>query len=317
MGSLNEIDVGKNAILSILAPNIRKLFLSGRAFDFKNIEEIRLRCGKPVMIRCRNREYCLNSSGSSGLNHNTYCVTREDVMRTIAAISDNSLYAFDEDIKRGFITIPGGHRVGLAGQVLVQEQQVKNIKDFSSICIRVAREIKNCADEIVPAMGPPAGRIFNSLLVSPPRCGKTTILRDIARQLSSGSRNIRPQNVVIVDERSEIAGCYLGIPQLDVGPRTDVLDSCPKAAGMIMAVRAMAPDVVLTDEIGRREDVEAVQECVNAGVSLVSSVHAGSLEELEKRPIMKELLTRKSFQTIILLSRRRGPGTVEKIVRWD
>lgn len=317
VGCKSETEMARNEILSILAPNLRKLFIQERSFDFGGIEEIRLRCGKPVLIRCGNREYGLNTSGGPGADHKAYCVTREDIIRTIAAISDNSLYAFDEDIKRGFITIPGGHRVGLAGQVLMQEQQVKNMKDFSSICVRIAREIKNCADEIMPAICLPSGRVVSSLLVSPPRCGKTTILRDIARQLSCGSRNVSPRNVVIVDERSEIAGCHLGIPQLDVGPRTDVLDSCPKAAGMIMAVRSMAPDVVVTDEIGRREDVEAIQECINAGVSLVSTVHAASLEELVKRPLMKDLMEMKSFQAVIILSRRRGPGTVEKIVRWD
>ena len=121
---------------------------------------------------------------------------------------------------------------------------------------------------------------------------------------------------MVVDERSEIAGCYRGIPQLDIGPRTDVLDACPKALGMIMAVRSLSPQVIIADEIGRTEDAEAIQECINAGVSVISSVHAGNMQELSRRPVMKNLLEQKLFQRGIVLSRRQGPGTVEEIIRW-
>ncbi len=318
MSAACEMDVLTNEIFPILPPVMRKMFLRADWKKVGNIEEIRMRCNQPLIIRDSEHEYGLDPrAGVTADINKSYRVNGEDIMRTIAAISDNSLYAFEEDIRKGFITISGGHRVGLAGQVVMQDTHIKSIKEFSSISIRIAREIRNCASGVMNTIYSPADKVRSTLLVSPPRCGKTTLLRDIARLLSSGSRQHKGLNVVIVDERSELAGCYLGIPQLDVGPRTDVLDSCTKAAGMIIAVRGMSPEVIITDELGRKEDVDAVQECLNAGVSIISSVHAGTIEELQNRPLMKGLLESRAFKNIILLSRSRGPGTIDKIVRWD
>ncbi len=318
MSAASEMGVLKNEIFPFLSPTVSKMFLRVDGKKLGKIEEIRMRCTQPLIIRDADHEYGLDpKTGITADINRSYCVTQEDLMRTIAAISDNSLYAFEEDIRKGFITISGGHRVGLAGQVVMQDMNIKAIKEFSSVCIRIAREIKNCAGEIMNTVYSPSNKVKNTLLVSPPRCGKTTLLRDIARLLSSGSSQHKAQNVVIVDERSELAGCYLGIPQLDVGPRTDVLDSCAKAAGMIIAVRAMSPEVIITDELGRKEDVDAVQECINAGVSIISSIHAGTIEELQNRPIMRDLISSRAFKNIIILSRSRGPGSIDKIVRWD
>ncbi len=317
MSAANEMDILKKEIFPLLAPTVKQMFLRADEKKLAKIEEIRMRCSQPLIIRDGDREYGLAPKiGITGDIGRSYCVTREDLMRTIAAISDNSLYAFEEDIRKGFITIAGGHRVGLAGQAVMQDMHIKTIKEFSSICIRVAREVRNCGSELINTICP-ANKVKNTLLVSPPRCGKTTLLRDIARLLSVGSSQHKPQNVVIVDERSELAGSYLGIPQLDVGPRTDVLDACTKAAGMIIAVRAMSPDLIITDELGRKEDVDAVQECINAGVSIISSVHAASIEELQNRPLMRDLISSQVFKNIIILSRSRGPGSIDKIVRWD
>ncbi len=304
----------KRQILPYLSPPLKKIITELNEQQYSNLEEIRLRSGQPLVLKIGDKDYTINLSGQlvNGLK-NTYMVTEDDIYRTIASISDNSLYAFEEEIRRGFITVPGGHRAGLAGQVLIEGNQVRTIKNFSGICFRIAREIKNCASEVISAINPAGSTIRNTLIISPPRCGKTTILRDTARIISSTG----PRNVVIIDERSEIAGCYHGIPQLDVGPRTDVIDACPKALGMIMAVRSLSPQVIVTDEIGRREDVEAIQECINAGVAVISSVHASDLKELNRRPVMKDLVEQKCFQLGILLSRRKGPGTIEEIIRWD
>jgi stage III sporulation protein AA len=311
--------IAPNEILFILPPTIKGFFQKFDKNAFFRIEEIRMRTDQPLIIRDSEREYSVDSKGAiTSSLHKAYKVTREDIIRTIAAVSDNSLYAFEEEIRKGFITIAGGHRVGLAGQVVLHnDMQIKSIKEFSSICIRIAREIKDCSKSIINKLYGPGDRVLNTLLVSPPRCGKTTLLRDIARQLSMGNDKHQGKNVVIIDERSELAGSYLGIPQLDVGPRTDVLDGCPKALGMIMAIRSMSPDVLITDELGRQEDVEAVREAVNAGVSIISSIHAGSRQELYNRPIMKELINSQAFTNIIMLSRRKGPGSIEEIIRWD
>jgi stage III sporulation protein AA len=317
MALLDELIV-KKEVISYLSPPIRELFCCLKKDVYAQLEEIRLRCAQPVLLKIGDKDFSIDEQGqmNSSINRG-YRVSEDDIYRTVAAISDNSLYAFEEDIKRGFITVPGGHRVGLAGQVVMKGHEICNIKDFSGLCFRIAREVRDCARPLLHHIcDSKKCRVKNTLIVSAPRCGKTTILRDIARLLSNGDIS-RACNIVVVDERSEIAGSFRGIPQLDLGPRTDVLDSCPKALGMIIAVRALSPQVIITDEIGRKEDVEAIQECVNAGVAVVSSIHAGNLEELQKKPLLKELLSMGIFQCAIFLSRRKGPGTVEEIIRWD
>ncbi len=308
----------RREIFPYFPSKIRELF--GRLGDeyCSNLEEIRLRCGRPVVIKSAEWEMTLDPEGKVRANLGQgYKASEDEIYRTIAAISDNSIYAFEEDIKRGFITIPGGHRVGLAGQVVYQGDSVRLIKDFSSICFRIAREVKGSARTLFDLIWPHGGHPQNSLLISPPRCGKTTVLRDIARLISDGDDRRNGCNIVVVDERSELAGSYRGIPQLDVGSRTDVLDSCPKHIGMNMALRALSPQVIITDELGSKADVEAVRECINAGVKVVSSIHASNLEELQKRPFVRELLSSNSFDTAFVLSRRKGPGTLEKIIRMD
>lgn len=318
MSATSPATLIKNEILSYLPGKIQQLLQQLKEEDYQHLEEIRLRCGQPLVLRLGERELAVSREGRLTPVLQQGCrVEREDIWRVIASISDNSLYAFEEDIRRGFITIPGGHRVGLAGQVVLKEQNIQMIKDFGSICFRVAREVKGCAGPVMPALfAGPKGRLQNTLIVSPPRCGKTTLLRDIARLISEGGN--RPGlNVAVVDERSEIAGCYQGVPQLDVGPRADILDGCPKDQGMMMAIRALSPQVVITDEIGREGDAEAVMECIHAGVTIISTAHAGNLEELRQRPILRRLMADGVFQLIIILSHRHGPGNIEQVIRWD
>ena len=306
-------------ILPYFTHPIKDLLLGLGEDKCLQLEEIRLRCGQPLLLKVGDKDFTLDLQGQ--LNEDIlsgYRVGEEDIYRAIASISDNSLYAFEEEIKRGFITVAGGHRVGLAGQGVLQGELVKTMKDFSSLCFRIARAVKDCALPLLPYInGGRNGTSVNTLIISPPRCGKTTILRDLARLLAYGSKRYPARNVVIVDERSELAGSYRGVPQLDVGPRTDVLDACPKAQGMIMALRSLSPQVIITDEIGRQEDVVAIQECVNAGVAVISSVHASSVDELEKRPVMRELLSTRAFKLAVILSRQQGPGHIQDIVRWD
>lgn len=309
----------KREIAPYLSMNIKEKLIGLNEEFYINLEEIRLRSGKPLLLRIGDKDYGVDRRGKVTRNINeSYQVNDEDVFRTLASISDNSLYAFEEDIKRGFITIPGGHRVGLAGQVVMQGSEIKGIRDFSAICFRIAREIRNCARELMPHIcRGPAGSAVNTLIISPPRCGKTTVLRDIARIISNGGQASPAHNVVVVDERSEIAGCFRGVAQLDVGPRTDVLDSCPKDLGIMMAIRSLSPQLIITDEIGRSEDVKAIHECINAGVAVVSSIHAANFDEVKNRALLQDLLAPAVFKNYVVLSRRKGPGTIEEIVRWD
>ncbi|MDD3268441.1 MAG: stage III sporulation protein AA [Syntrophomonadaceae bacterium] len=306
----------RKEIGSYLPAGIKEKLLKLPDECYTKLEEIRIRAAKPLQLRIGEEDYGLSLRAELVKDLcESYIVTADDVFRILASISDNSLYAFEEEIRRGFITIPGGHRVGLAGQVILQGNEVKTIKDFSGICFRVAREVKDCARTIIPQICVGSkGTPVNTLIISPPRCGKTTILRDLARLLSTGSKQGGAQNVVIIDERSEIAGCYRGVPQLEVGPRTDVLDACPKALGMMMAIRSLSPQVLITDEIGSREDLQAINDCVNAGVALISSIHAKNLDDIKKRPQLNQLLNTGVFKTLVVLSRRSGPGRVEEII---
>ncbi|MGI6550104.1 MAG: stage III sporulation protein AA [Syntrophomonadales bacterium] len=297
-------------IFPYLAPTIKDLLVNLPTTYQNQLEEIRLRMGKPLCLHLMKSETFITGSGKlTRLAEEGYRVKEDDITRTLAAISGNSIYALEEELRRGFITIRGGHRVGLAGKTIVEHGQIKSMKEFSTLAIRIARELPGCSDKLVGQILDENRLPYNTLIVSPPRCGKTTILRDLARQLSRGL------NIVVIDERSEIAGCFQGEPQLDVGPRTDVLEGCPKAMGIVMAIRALSPQVLITDEIGRYEDVQAVEECLNAGVRIITTAHASSLEDLKRRPVLQKIFSQQSFHVVVILSRRKGPGTIEKIVR--
>lgn len=243
-----------------------------------------------------------------------HVVDAEDVTRMFNMVSANSVHAFEEELRNGYITVKGGHRIGMAGKAVVEAGKVKTIKHVRSFNIRVTRDCPGAADLVIPHMIDNS-RPASSLIVGPPGSGKTTMLREISRLLSGGipARGVAPQNVGIADERSEIAGCYRGVPQNDVGPRTDVLDACPKAEGMMMLIRAMTPDVVVTDEIGTAEDAQACVEASCAGVAVIASAHGAGKKDLANRPSLQRLVSSSTFSRIILLSCRRGPGTVEEV----
>lgn len=315
---LEDYGIIKTTIFPYLPPAIQGLLNGVDAAFFSELEEIRLRLFKPLLLRRGEKEYTLRLQGGISEDFkDAYIVGEEDMYRCLSSISDNSLYAFAEEIKKGFITIPGGHRVGLAGQVIANQHEVINIKNFSGIAFRIAREKIGCAVPILNYIYKADKSLNNLLIISPPRCGKTTLLRDITRLISNGNSHASGSNVSIIDERSELAGCYNGAAQLDTGPRTDILDGCPKALGMIMAIRSLSPSVLVTDEIGGQDDILAIEECIRAGVAVITSVHAGNIAELLDKPGWRKLLAAKTFDYFVIMSRNQGPGTIEKIVRWD
>lgn len=304
-------------VLDLLPPNLRQM-LGELPLSIKDtVEEIRIRQGRPLMLGLAQGDCCITEQGVVAANlAEAYVITSNDVARVTQLVSRSSLYALEEELRNGFITLPGGHRVGITGKVLTDQGKVKNIKYISGFNFRISRAVLGVADKVLPYLISPEGRFYHTVLVSPPRCGKTTLLRDLVRRLSEGvpELNFAGVNVGVVDERSEIAGCYRGIPQRDIGPRTDVLDACPKAAGMMMLLRSMGPVVIATDEIGRQEDVTALEEVLNAGVKVLTTVHGASLEELTDRPALQYLFKIKVIQRFVLLGRSRGVGTVEDIV---
>lgn len=299
-------------ILAVVAPPLRDILrlTPGEA------EEIRIRVGQPLGLRNARGDVFVTRDGTiTSCVADAYRVRVEDVQRTVELITGSSLYALEEELRSGYITISGGHRVGLAGEAVIMDGQVKTMKNISSLNIRVAREIKGCASLLLPYLLGNNRHVLHTLIISPPKCGKTTVLRDVVRQLSQGIPELGfgGVQVGVVDERSEIAGCYRGRPQKDVGPRTDVLDACPKAQGMIMLVRAMSPQVVATDELGKEEDAVAVAEVLNAGITLIATAHGHDLEEVARRPLLRDLVRERVFQRYVVLGTSLGPGTVEHV----
>ena len=272
----------------------------------QKLEEIRIRTDTDTLLISGGREYSLRDRDE---------MAAELLEEILNRLLDYSYYAYEEELARGYITIEGGHRVGICGRVTLENGQVHLIKDVSSLNIRRSREIPGASDKILgavlsPAKVPAEGDIVrNTLIISPPKCGKTTILRDLARSLS-----YRGFRIGICDERSEIAGCYDGKTSYDLGPRTDVLDGCPKAEGILMLIRAMSPDVVLTDEIGKPEDAAAIRSALSAGVKIITTIHGSSFEDAAKSAV-GDLITDHVFETLIFLSAQPVTGTVEKILR--
>ncbi|MCL6604256.1 MAG: stage III sporulation protein AA [Paenibacillus sp.] len=270
------------------------------------LEEIRVREGRPLEINYSGKYHFLTGNGALTLNpEEAYKPDREDSHRLLDLISNHSLYTMEEELRKGFITIPGGHRIGLAGRTVLSGGGVEHLRDITGFNVRIARAVPGAADEILPYLFDRSQqRVLHTLILSPPQHGKTTLLRDLARQISTGKHGSRQGlKVGIVDERSEIAGSRRGIPTFDVGPRTDILDGCPKAEGMMMMIRSLSPDVLVADEIGRPEDAEAVTEALHAGISVVATAHGKQVSELVRRPGLGGLLEHKMFERYVILHR--------------
>lgn len=269
--------------------------------NMSRIEEIRIRIMKRVEVIIAGKPIYL-----------PYEVTYDDTINLLNELSNYSIYTLEEELRKGYITVKGGHRVGLSGRVITENGRVKAIRDVTSFNIRIAKERIGISERYIPYLYD--GNWLNTLIIGPPQTGKTTLLRDFARVISSGYKQIEAKKVCIVDERSEIAGCVQGVPQHQFGERLDVLDACPKAEGMMMMIRSMSPDVLIVDEIGTKEDAVAVMEAVHAGVQLLVSVHGHHASELKNRPSLKMLFEAKVFDRFLELSRKDGPGTVQQIL---
>lgn len=285
-----------------ILPSGIKSALKDQLFTDK-LQEIRIRADKPLILQIGNKEVV-----------NEYVPSDQDIKMIIQRISNYSVYAFEEEIKNGYITIKGGHRIGICGRCVVENNQVKTIKNIASVNFRICREISGCSDKIMKYIID-AGEVINTIIISPPRCGKTTIIRDVAKNISNGIKglNLTGKKVCVIDERSELGACYFGIPQMDLGMRTDILDGCPKSQGIIMAIRSMAPEVIVCDEIGTNKDVESILTALNSGVSLVTTIHGYGVEDLYNRAVFKDIVENKVFKRAIVLSNRSGAGTVECI----
>lgn len=288
--------------------------------EISHLEEVRLRAGQPLMVVWNGKEYFVTDQGQMSTDQHQSWKVSEDLLReTVESFSSHSLYAYEEELRQGFFTIQGGHRIGVAGKVVLEQGTIKTMKYLSFLNVRIAHEIRGCADGILPYLYEVNEfkinrEIFHTLLISPPRCGKTTLLRDLIRQISNGNGSHPGMTVGVADERSEIGACYHGIPQNDLGIRTDVLDCCPKHLGMMMLIRTMSPQVVAVDEIGSREDLEAMEYVMNCGCKLLATVHGSSMEEIRRKPVLGRMVEEAWFGRYVILDRNGTPGHVAAVL---
>lgn len=275
------------------------------------VQEIRLRTGRPVTLSLPSGSIFVTNAGLPAfmLQAGLLCAQRENIDEAFRIICECSVHSHQREIKNGFVTLRGGHRAGICGTAVTECGTVANIRDISSINLRVARDIVGAADETAKALAC-GGCLCGSLIFGPPGCGKTTVLRDLARRLSTGARIGGPLRVAVIDERGEIAATFQGQPQNDLGPCCDVLDGYPKGEGIMQAVRCLSPDVVICDEIGGEEDEKAVELSLNAGVTVIASAHAGSFDELLARPQTARLIASGAFKKAVRLAGRENPGMV-------
>lgn len=286
--------------------------------SWDKIVEIRLRVNQPVQILTEDGEMVLNKVKEK--EDNTIIIKNEDIKEAFRIITANSVYALERQLAEGFITIPGGHRVGFAGQIVMKNGIIKTIKNISSINYRLTHEKIGVAASLLPLLCDKINDlIYNTLIISPPLCGKTTFLRDLVRLISQGQSRLKisGKKVGLVDERSEIAGAYNGIPQNRIGSRTDLLDNCPKSAGIILLIRSMSPEVLAVDEIGTEEDVKAVMDAANSGVSIITTIHGTDFSSVKNKPGIANLIERNIFQRYVIMSKRKGLGTIETVIDND
>lgn len=246
----------------------------------EDLEEIRLRAGQPLVLRYAGREISLFPR-----------LKQENIEAVLMSACRQSVYAYADTIRHGYVTLENGHRVGICGFGVMRNGEIQTIRTVSSLCIRIAKQVVGCADTLLP-------RITGSaLLVGPPGSGKTTLLRDLVRQLS----DVRGEYVCLADERSELSAGVFGAPQLQIGTRTDVLINIPKAEAAMMMLRTMSPQWIALDEITSAADISAMEQIVYCGVHVLATAHANDMDDLMKRPLYRNMMQSGFFEKIVFL----------------
>ncbi len=281
-------------ILNYLSNNIVEALKSKTIESlFENLEEIRLRANKNIILKLTDREIIID-----------YKVSIKDLLETLEKVTENSIYTYENQIANGFITLHGGHRVGIVGNAVAENEKVINISYISGMNFRIAREIKGCSNFIIKELYN-KDEFQNTLIVGVPGSGKTTLLRDLIRQVSNGNPYSKGLNVGVVDERNEIASMYKGIEQTDLGLRTDVISNIPKALGIKMLIRSMCPQVIAVDEIGGKKDAETIFYAMCSGSKGLFTAHGNSMQDIKSNPELKELLENKLLERIIILDKKQ------------
>lgn len=299
-----------------LFPGERRAFWEKTILASEYIQEIRLRINRPVLIISKGEDVYLDESGNFIKQpKHAHLITEGELEQLLMHLCQDSPYAFEEELRQGFLTAPGGHRIGVAGQAVPESDgRIRTIKHIYYLNIRIAHQLFGIAEKILPYIYE-QGQLKNVLIVSPPGCGKTTLLREMVRRISDGNDYGKGVSVGVVDERSEIAGSYLGRPQNDLGCRTDVLDACPKVQGMMLLLRSMSPRMIAVDELGSIADVEALRTACACGSRVLATVHGSGPEDVAYK--FPELLKSRIFDCVIVLARRGGVPGVERILQRE
>jgi len=259
----------------------------------EELQEIRMRAERPIILKLRERDLILQ-----------YNITQAEILQIVERLCENSIYAYKNQICEGFITVKGGHRIGLTGSCVIENGKIINVKHISSLNFRIAREVLNCSTRVLREVIDIENKsIYNTILVAPPGRGKTTMLRDIIRRLSNGidEINFKGKTCGVVDERGEIAAMYKGIPQNDVGIRTDIIENVEKNQGIHMLIRTMAPEIIACDEIGSKEDVEAIHYALYSGVKGIFTMHGKNIEDIKNNKQIYELIENREIQKVVFL----------------
>lgn len=256
-------------------------------------EEFRLRSGRAASV--------LITGGEKAFD---YEVSPKDLSSVLEIATGASVHSSKESVRNGFVTVKGGHRIGICGSTIMQSGEITGIRELSSVAIRISREIRGVSNDIIHKITENK-EFVSTLVISPPGCGKTTLLRDIVRRISDGD-GIRPMRVSLADERGEVAAVFSGTPQMGVGKSTDIMSSCPKSQAVMLMLRAMNPQVIALDEITAPEDIIAIKTAANCGVRLLATAHAEDLTDLRKRALYRELLDLGIFKKAVTISRKEG-----------
>jgi len=274
--------------------------------------EIRLRINSPIMIKKIKSDIFLEEN---------YKISKRDIDDTVANLTRNSIHAFEKEIKSGYITIEGGHRVGLGGDCIYENNNFKGFKNITSLNIRIAREFPRCSENYIKHFISSNKNIYNTLIIGPPLSGKTTFIRDLCVYLSDGikSQNLYYEgcDVTLIDERGEISAIYNGLPQMYVGRRTDVLSYCMKKEGFFMGIRALSPKVIVSDELGSKDDYEILQYALKSGVNIIATVHGFGLEDIKKNLYMKTIVDSSFFDRAIILKSNNKPCIVKEVYDFE